>query len=190
MFGSHPSLRQRGGVLILEKYHLVFCTKTARYHLNLRGRKFGRWTVLQYSHTDTRGNRCWKVICECGKNKVIAGAILKSGITKSCGCYRDDKVSKATTTHGMSTSREYSSWHNMKKRCLNKRHPSYARYGGRGIKICKRWVNSFELFFEDMGIKPKYMTLERVDNSRGYYKANCRWATRKEQAMNRDNSKL
>ena len=83
-------------------------------------------------------------------------------------------------------SREYQAWNNMKGRCLNPNHKQFSHYGGRGIHVCKRWVGSFDLFFSDMGGKPSSShTLERRDNSKGYTKANCYWATRQEQARNR-----
>lgn len=77
------------------------------------------------------------------------------------------------------------SWSGMKQRCLNPHHPQYKDYGGRGIRVCKRWLNDYEAFLEDMGERPPGMTLDRVDNDRGYFKDNCKWSTRKEQANNR-----
>lgn len=88
-------------------------------------------------------------------------------------------------THGMRYSKEYTAWSHMKDRCLNPKNKRYADYGGRGITVCERWM-SFENFFEDMGLAPsKNLTLERVENEDGYYKENCKWATAKEQVINR-----
>ena len=85
----------------------------------------------------------------------------------------------------MYMSSEYNSWCSMKKRCLNKTHKSYKDYGGRGVIVCKEWLDSFENFIKDMGFKPsKKHSLERVDNNEGYNKGNCIWATKKEQCQN------
>lgn len=92
-------------------------------------------------------------------------------------------------THGMSFTKQYKTWSNMKDRCLNKKSKSYPRYGGRGIKVCKEWI-SFERFYKDMGEPPKDFTLERVNNDGNYTKSNCIWASKYHQNMNRSITKL
>lgn len=86
--------------------------------------------------------------------------------------------------HGMFGTREYNTWHNMKQRCLNKNHKNFKDYGYRGITICDKWLR-FNGFYEDMGDRPEGMTLERIDNNKGYYKGNCKWVSYKDQCRNR-----
>lgn len=80
-------------------------------------------------------------------------------------------------------SKEYNSWRAMKRRCLNKNAANFKRYGGSNITICPAWL-SFENFFSDMGVRPDGTTLDRIDNTLGYFKENCRWATIKQQNQN------
>lgn len=87
-------------------------------------------------------------------------------------------------THRKSKTPVHNTWHNMKQRCLNKNHKNYKDYGKRGITVCEKWL-TFEGFYEDMGDRPDGMTLDRIDNNKGYFKDNCRWATKKDQARNR-----
>ena len=97
---------------------------------------------------------------------------------------------RANATHGMTKSPEYVAWHDMKNRCYLKSNKQYKDYGGRGIKVCAEWRDSFEQFFADMGCRPDGHSIDRIDNSRGYDKYNCRWATRRQQDVNRSNSRV
>ena len=92
--------------------------------------------------------------------------------------------------HGKSNTSAYRSWNCMKERCNNPNSSNYRNYGGRGIKICERWLNSFENFYEDMGDRPLNMTLDRIDNNKNYYKENCKWSTNKQQFRNKTNSRF
>lgn len=132
-------------------------------------------------------------ICDCGTKKEIQISSVINGITKSCGCFSRANASKRITyinkKHGMYGTNEYSCWVSMKKRCLNKSHKAFFRYGGRGITICKEWIESFDNFFNDMGNRPsKLHSLDRIDNDKGYYKENCKWSTNKEQTRNQSNN--
>lgn len=151
--------------------------------IDLVGKKFGRLIVIQRMDNDKFGNLRWLCQCDCGKEKIIRGSSFNNDHTRSCGCLNKEIITK----HGHSTTATYESWRNMKQRCYNPKDKSYPYYGGRGIKVCKRW-REFVNFLEDMGERPnKKYTLDRIKNKKGYCKANCRWATRKEQAGNRRN---
>jgi len=153
----------------------------------LVGQKFGRWTVV--SKVAGAGQSRWYVVCDCGAKGEAYANNLKRGETKSCGCLKSEEVAARNTKHSNavrgSTTKTYRAWQNMLERCNNEEHKNYSRYGGRGIKVCERW-GKFENFLEDMGEAPEELTIDRVDNDKGYSKANCRWATRAQQLQNRE----
>ena len=123
--------------------------------------------------------------CDCGSEARVANSRVRGGYTKSCGCLARECSSASATTHGMRSSREYSSWSAMRGRCLSPTHKDYPRYGARGITVCDQWAESFEAFFADVGRRPPGTTLDRINPAKGYELGNCRWATPLEQSRNR-----
>lgn len=155
--------------------------------LELLGKKFGKWSVLEMLPIASGDRKVmWWCRCECGFEMAIAGTLLNCGSTSKC-----ERCSKLKHGHAVrfEKSRTYASWNSMRQRCTNPHATGYRRYGGRGIKCCGRWDN-FEAFLEDMGLRPEGTTLERIRNSEGYEPGNCRWATPLEQAQNMDKTKL
>lgn len=150
------------------------------------GKKFGRWTVIKKGKKN-RGGQCWICKCDCGNIKSVYYNNLKSKKSQSCGCLRKERSIASSTKHGMRNSRIYRIWGRIKNRCLKENSRDYHIYGGRGIKICKEWEDSFEAFYK-WAIENDYsddLQIDREDNDGDYEPSNCRWTTQKENARNR-----
>ena len=151
------------------------------HSLDLTGSKFGRLDVIAKAQVKgPRGEIYWVCKCNCGNTKNVRANQLTRGVTKSCGCLHRESV----THHGMTGLPTFRSWESMKQRCLNPKDPNYHHYGGRGIQVCERWVNSFDSFLADMGQRTSGTTLDRIDVNGNYEPSNCRWATSKVQNNN------
>lgn len=157
---------------------------------NLVGQTFGRLTVTGYSGKGPYSYHYWECQCSCGQSLKKLSRELGSGDAKSCGCLKREKTSelgKSARTHGMKDTPEWRVWSSMKSRTTNPNDSHWPNYGGRGIKVCDQWANSFENFYRDMGPKPSPdHSLDRFPDMNGNYEpANCRWATDSQQARNR-----
>jgi|SRR5580658_5382511 hypothetical protein len=159
--------------------------------VDMKGQIFFRLTVLERAGSNKDGDAQWLCLCSCGNHLVTLGRSLRRNRTKSCGCWYKEAIGLRVKKHGncidYTITPEYCTWMNIKTRCYNKDHISYPYYGARGVRVCSRWLLSFEKFLADMGKRPsRNHSIDRFPNPAGNYEpSNCRWATRKEQAANR-----
>lgn len=153
--------------------------------IDMTGKRYGNLVVLKRVDNTAKCNAAWECLCDCGKTKVVSGVSLRSGKVKSCGCLR--KNNKPSLRHGMTGTRLYWAWSNIKSRCYIETNHAYKNYGGRGIKMYDLWKNSFESFAE-WAINNGYsdsMTIERVDVNGDYCPNNCTWIPKNKQQNNR-----
>ena len=153
---------------------------------DMTGKRFGRLIVIKYT-----GCKKWRCQCDCGSVVDVLGVLLRNGHTKSCGCLRKDVAHTSKTKHGKYHARVYRTWASIVQRCCNSNYKDFKNYGARGITMCDEWKNDFQAFY-DWAISNGYndsLTIDRIDNNKGYEPSNCRWATKKQQSRNRRNVK-
>lgn len=156
--------------------------------LDLVGEKFWKLTVLERVENSNTGKSQWLCQCDCGNKVIVVGAHLKSGNTRSCGCWRKSEDKENYDGHIWRT-RLYSIWTDMKSRCYNENFPKYVSYGARGIRICNEWLESFDNF-KQWAVTHGYsdeLTIDRINVNGNYEPSNCRWTTNDEQARNKTN---
>lgn len=156
------------------------------------GDRLGRLTVLERLGKTADKKIIWLCLCDCGKRVEVRNNHLLSGASKSCGCLRVEITRKRQTKTVCQLDKKtkaYKTWWAMVSRCHNPGNSSYKDYGGRGIRVCRRWIRSPDAFFADMGHPPEGLSIERINNNKGYSPNNCKWATTKEQMSNTRRSK-
>lgn len=152
---------------------------------DLTGRTFGQLKVIRFSgKTECRAS-LWACLCQCGDEVIVIGSFLKNGVTSSCKRCGLSRRMKSVVKHRMTESKEYKAWSELRARTTNPNNRGYKNYGGRGIKVCDRWNDSFNAFFEDVGPAPSPdHSIDRINNNGNYEPGNCRWADAKTQARN------
>lgn len=152
---------------------------------DLTNQERGFWTIISMRRHEKRGHIQWLCRCRCGTEKYLSVSLLNSGKTSSCGCFSADQARKRLTTHGLAKTQEYKILMGIIKRCEDKNHPSYMKYGARGVTVCERWRNSPADFIADLGYRPSSShSIERRDGKKGYEPENCYWATSLQQGGN------
>ncbi len=149
--------------------------------MDLTQQRFESIVVLQREGTNSIGVAMWLCRCDCGKELVVPEIPLAGNRIKNCGCRECEPDEYFGARR---------SWRNMTRRCTEPNHHMYKYYGGRGITICARWLESFQNFFDDMGERPKGHQIDRIDSDKGYNPGNCRWVTQEANNRNKRNNRL
>lgn len=150
--------------------------------------KYGKLTFVKVDGKSKDNHIMWECVCDCGNKYIGYATRIKNGNRKQCKKCGYKDVAIKNSTHCMRYSSEYSSWRSMKERCLNKSSKDYENYGAKGITIYEKWINSFEDFFSYIGKKQYGQSIDRIDNTKGYYPENVRWANQSTQQRNKNNS--
>jgi hypothetical protein len=155
-----------------------------RQLIDMAGRKIGMINVVSYAGPVS----LWNIRCDCGNEKIMRGGSIRQ--SKSCGCIKKSQLGLRSFKHGDAergnVAPELSCWRGFIRRCTDPKDDSFSYYGGRGISVCERWLNSYPAFLENMGRKPSPKhSLDRIDNDGNYEPGNCRWATKTQQMRNR-----
>lgn len=157
--------------------------------VDLTGQRFGMLAVIGIHERDSRKRIHWLCRCDCGGESTPVAGNLTSGNSESCGCRKREVLPESTFKDGRCRMPEYWVYNSMKGRCLYPHYNDYEYYGGRGIKVCDRWLNSFENFLADMGPRPSPKhSIERNDGDGDYTPENCYWATWRQQGRNKSNN--
>ena len=160
--------------------------------IDITGQVFNGITAIEWSHKVGLVNY-WKFQCHCGTYFSANAFPIRTGRSKSCGCLRGQLIREKVTKHGMSKHILFPTFINMKQRCYNSEFEGYSDYGGRGIKVCDRWLEpdgkGFLNFLEDMGERPDGMSLDRIDVNGHYDPLNCRWTDWSTQSFNQRKNK-
>lgn len=152
----------------------------------LISQRFGRLIVVSLNRKSY-----WNCLCDCGNSAIVRGNSLTMEVIKSCGCLRTESNKSRAKHNEWGKTKEYTTWSGIKDRCFNTNYKKYKDYGGRGITVCDRWIDSYDNFLKDMGRAPSQKhTIERENVNGNYEPSNCRWATMKEQQNNRRNNRM
>ena len=150
----------------------------------LSGQVFDRLTVISFVGIEDQ-QRMWLCLCRCGATTIISTRKLRAGRKRSCGCIRKEQLVARNSSHGATGTSEHTIWLLMRNRCSNPKNKRWARYGGRGIKVCPEWQDDFSRFLADVGSRPSPLhSIDRINNDGNYEPGNVRWATKREQVRN------
>lgn len=165
----------------------------SRYMVDITDQTYGRLVVTRFVGRTPRGKVFWEAECACGNKVLVQPGDLRGGGTRSCGCLQAEGTVKRNRAGEKPSKglrqREYNSWISAKRRCLDLTDKDFHRYGAVGVAFSAAWAESFDAFYDHMGARPPNTTLDRLDNAKGYEPGNCRWATPKEQAINRKSTR-